>query len=117
MTYKTEGGAMRALIAALVFLLAGSLLAQKVHVRMTVRGTGFIAHEKCVKNKADPAQCSPQCPKAGDKLVFVSEKGKPIKVDNPDEARAYLGKKVTVNGTIEGDSTDRIHLDSIAPAD
>jgi hypothetical protein len=108
---------MKTLLSVLAFLLAGVLLAQNIRATISVRGVGFIGHEKCVKNNGDPAKCTPQCPKAGSKLVFVTEKGKPIKIDNPEEARPYLGKKVVVNGTIGGDSTDTIHVDSIGAAD
>lgn len=105
---------MKALMVVLVvFVLAVSALAQGVHAFVVVTGTGYIAHEKCVKNGSDPAKCSDQCPKAGNTLVMVTEKGAATKIENPDKARKYLGQKVNVSGKF---SNNEIHLDSITPA-
>lgn len=63
-------------------------------------------HEKGTKADMD---CAQKCVKGGSPAVFVSG-GKVYKIDNQDAVKDHVGHKVTLTGTMTGDT---IHIDSV----
>lgn len=74
--------------------------------------TGTIVDEKCSGNKAmvGNAACSAKCIKGGSPAVLVSEEGKVYKIADQDKVVAHAGHKVTITGTVDGDT---IKVDSV----
>ena len=76
---------------------------------MAAEWTGYIADASCAGKKPDHgaaddhAACAARCIKGGAPAVFVSE-GKVYKISNQDKVVAHAGKKVTVSGTMDGDT-------------
>lgn len=70
--------------------------------------TGYISDSKCMTAHMDGSQasinCVKKCVKAGQKPVFVTEDKKVLTITDTPKVMKYLGQKVTVNGTVEGDS-------------
>ena len=64
-------------------------------------------HEKATA--ADIA-CAQKCVKGGSPAVFVAD-GKVYKIDNQDSVKDHIGHKVTITGTMTGDS---IHIENVA---
>jgi|ERR1051326_3424381 len=88
-------------LIAISFLIVGfsaSLMAADL--------TGYIVDEKCSGNKAmwSNEACAEKCIKGGSAAVFVSEDGKVYKIDNQDQVTAHAGHKVTISGTVTGDT-------------
>ena len=76
--------------------------------------TGYISDAKCAKDVAKVesdahAGCAANCAKKGAALVFVSG-GKVYKVDDQSKVAEHAGHKVTVTGTVEGDT---LKVDSV----
>ena len=71
--------------------------------------TGYIVDSNCAAKKEDHgasddhAGCSARCIKGGAAAVFVSD-GKVYKISNQDKVVAHAGHKVTIEGTMDGDS-------------
>ena len=59
--------------------------------------------------KADQ-ECAQKCVKGGSDAVFV-EGDKVYKIDNQDAVKEHVGHKVTLTGTMSGDT---IHVDKVA---
>jgi hypothetical protein len=59
--------------------------------------------------KADQ-ECAQKCVKGGEPAVFVSD-GKVYKIDNQDAVRDHVGHKVTLTGSMNGDT---IHVDKVS---
>ena len=80
--------------------------------------TGFVADAMCGAKHtgagAGDAACSQKCIKGGADPVFVSD-GKVLKFDAASvaQAKALAGEKVTVTGTLKGDT---VTVESIAAA-
>jgi hypothetical protein len=85
-------------VAALAFGLAASGLAAEFK--------GFVEDTKCSTNPAmkDDAECAQKCIKGGSPAVLVTEDGKIYKIDNQAKIVDHAGMKVTVNGTLKGDT-------------
>ena len=78
---------------------------------------GYIADSNCankisakVASGDHPASCAEKCIKGGAQAVLVTPEGKIYKLSDQAEATKHAGHKVTVSGTVEGDS---IKVDSI----
>jgi uncharacterized protein DUF5818 len=84
--------------AALVFGLAATGLAAEFK--------GFVEDTKCSTNPAmkDDADCAKKCIKGGSPAVLVTDDGKIYKIDNQAKIVDHAGMKVTVNGTLKGDT-------------
>ena len=69
--------------------------------------TGYISDSKCgAKGASDShADCAVKCVKGGAVPVFVSE-GKVYKVSEPAKVQDHVGHKVTITGTVKGDTVD-----------
>jgi hypothetical protein len=69
--------------------------------------TGFIGDSKCKHDgsTAKDVACTKGCIKKGSDAVFVSE-GKVLKIDadSMEKAKAMAGEKVTIDGTVNGDT-------------
>ena len=75
--------------------------------------SGIISDEHCgakhVALTADDKACVEKCAKGGSPAVFVSG-DKVYKIDNQDAVLKHLGHRVTVTGTMKGDT---VHVDSV----
>ena len=78
---------------------------------------GTIADSHCATSKGaeaaspDHAKCAESCIKKGAAAVLVTPEGKVYKLDDQKQATPLAGKKVTVDGKLEGDT---IKIDKIA---
>jgi hypothetical protein len=71
--------------------------------------TGYISCAKCTGTGQhgkieDHAACAAACVKGGQAVVLITSDGKVIKIANQDKALAQVGKKVTIDGKLEGDT-------------
>ena len=69
--------------------------------------TGYISDSKCgAKGASDShADCAVKCVKGGAVPVFVSD-GKVYKISDPSKVQDHVGHKVTITGTVKGDTID-----------
>ncbi len=76
---------------------------------MAADWTGYIVDASCAGKKPDKgaaedhAACAARCIKGGAPAVLVSD-GKVYKISNQDKVVAHAGHKVTVSGTVDGDT-------------
>ena len=75
---------------------------------MAAEFKGTIMDTKCSTNKAmvDNASCAERCIKGGDPAVLVTADGKIYKISNQDKVVPHAGHKVTITGTVKGDTID-----------
>ena len=68
--------------------------------------TGYIVDKSCSDKKAmwENEKCAAACIKKGSPAVFVTEDGKVYQVSDQDKVVAHAGHKVTLSGTMEGDT-------------
>ena len=68
---------------------------------------GTISDAKCGAGHADASEksqnCVKGCVKGGHAAVFVTD-GKVLKIANQDKVTAHLGHKVTLKGTLDGET-------------
>ena len=82
---------------------------------MAADWTGYIVDASCASKKEDKgasedhAACAVRCIKGGAPAVFVSD-GKVFQILNQDKVVAHAGHKVTLSGTMNGDT---IKVDSV----
>jgi len=97
---------MKKTLAVLAFCAMSSMAAD---------WTGYIVDQACAGKKEDHgagedhAACSARCIKGGSPAVFVSD-GKVYKISNQDKVTAHAGHKVTLSGSMDGDT---IKVDSV----
>ena len=74
--------------------------------------SGTIMDTKCSTKKEmrDNAACAARCIKGGDPAVLVTDDGKIYKIADQDKVVAHAGHKVTITGTVDGDT---IKVDSV----
>jgi hypothetical protein len=74
--------------------------------------TGYIIDKSCASKKEmwGDAACAARCFKRGDPAVLVTEDGKIYQIANQDKVLAHGGHKVTLSGTMTGDT---IKVDSV----
>ena len=79
---------------------------------MAADWTGYIVDKGCSGKKEmwTNTKCVESCVGRGDKLVFVTEEGKVFNVADQDKVKAHGGHKVTISGTMDGDT---IKVDSV----
>lgn len=65
--------------------------------------------KKHVEGTKDDVACVESCMKGGDHAVLIVG-DKIFKIDNQDAVKAHWGHKVTVSGTLTGDT---IHIDNV----
>ena len=85
-------------VAALVFGLAASGMAAEFK--------GFVEDTNCAgkPEMKDDSECAKKCIKGGSPAVLVGEDGKIYKIDNQAKIVDHAGMKVTVAGTLKGDT-------------
>ena len=75
--------------------------------------SGVISDEHCgakhAAMTADDKTCVDKCAKGGAAAVFVSG-DKVYKIENQDAVQAHLGHKVSITGTMKGDT---VHVDAV----
>lgn len=74
--------------------------------------TGYIVDQNCASKKAmlGNEACAKSCIGRGAAAVLATEDGKVYKIADQDKVKAEAGKKVTISGTMEGNT---IKVDSI----
>jgi hypothetical protein len=74
--------------------------------------SGTVMDTKCSTNEKmrDNAACAARCIKGGDPAVLVTSEGKVYKIADQDKVVAHAGHKVTITGTLDGDT---IKVDSV----
>jgi len=79
---------------------------------MAADWTGYIVDKSCSGKKAmwGNEACAKSCIKRGDPAVFVTEDGKVFQIKEQDKVMDVAGKKVTLSGTMAGDT---ISVDSV----
>ena len=77
--------------------------------------TGWISDSKCGAKgaKAEHKDCAASCVKGGAAPVFVQD-NKVLKIDDASKVEGYIGQKVTVTGSVDGDT---IKVESVKAAD
>ncbi len=99
-------------VFAVLSFTTGSALADQHNKKELV---GWIADAACA-NKGNAASeghagCAKKCVDGGEPIVFVDDSDKKVyKVDNQDAVKDHVGHKVTIAGTVDGDS---INVDSV----
>jgi hypothetical protein len=85
-------------VAALAFGLAASGLAAEFK--------GFVEDTKCstIPAMKNDAECAQKCIKGGSPAVLVTDDGKIYKVDDQTKLAPHAGMKVSVTGTLKGDT-------------
>jgi hypothetical protein len=73
---------------------------------MAANITGYVIDEKCssVKAMRGDVDCANKCIKAGSPAVLVTDDGKIYKITEQDKVIPDAGKKVTINGKLNGDT-------------
>jgi hypothetical protein len=72
--------------------------------------TGFVGDASCgakhAKAADEDASCAKSCMKRGDAAVLVTKDAKVYKFDaaSKDKVASFVGKSVTVNGSVKGDT-------------
>ena len=100
--------------AIALFVLA---LTMSVGAALAAEFKGVIADSHCAASKGAKAvseeghaDCAAGCIKKGAQAVLVTGAGKIYKLTPQDKVTEHAGHKVTVNGTLEGDT---IKVDSV----
>src|SRR5215472_12535346 len=79
---------MRPMAALLVVALGSALMfgqqAGKAPGGQGKEMTGYLCDSKCVKQDAGKPACDPSCTEEGNQVVFVSDTGRVVPVDNPE---------------------------------
>ena len=77
--------------------------------------TGWISDSKCGAKgaSAEHKDCAVRCVKGGAVPVFVMD-GKVLKIDGASKVEGHIGQKVTVTGSVDGDT---IKVESVKAAD
>ena len=77
--------------------------------------TGYIVDKSCAGKKAmwSNEACAASCIKRGAPAVFVTEDGKIYNVKEQDKVTSFAGKKVTLSGSMSGDT---ISVSDVKPA-
>ena len=73
---------------------------------MAAEITGFVEDTACSTKAGmkDNAACAAKCIKGGDPAVLVDADGKVYKIADQDKVVAHAGHKVTITGTLDGDT-------------
>lgn len=79
---------------------------------MAADWTGYIMDKGCSgkKEMIGNEACAKSCIKRGDVAVFVTDDGKVYAIADQDKVKDVAGKKVTLTGTMKGDT---ISVDSV----
>ena len=97
---------MRRLLTASVLgltLFSWSALAEEL--------SGVFTCSKCKHTDAAAGECAKKCIKGGVAPIFVTSDGKTYKVANPDKVGDNISEKVTVTGSVDGET---LTIESVA---
>jgi Protein of unknown function (DUF5818) len=74
--------------------------------------TGYIIDQNCASKKEmlGNVACAQSCIKRGSPAVLATDDGKVYKITDQDKVKDLAGKKVTITGSMSGDS---IKVDSV----
>jgi hypothetical protein len=96
------------------------LLALPVLAQQTGEWTGYITDKHCGKKGAvaeHTADCVDKCTKDGSKAQIWNEKDdKPYNLNEFRKVKGYMGKKVTVQGTLDK-KTNTIAIETVSAAE
>ena len=81
-------------------------------IAMAAEFKGFVEDTKCSTNPAmkNDAECAQKCIKGGSPAVLVADDGTIYKIADQAKIVSHAGMKVTVTGTLKGDT---ISVDSV----
>jgi len=74
--------------------------------------TGYITCSNCGDASKEPGgianhgKCAEKCIKGGKSAVLYMSNGKFLKFKNQDKIMAFIGKKVAINGKLDGDTLE-----------
>jgi len=93
------------------FFAIASLMVMTAGLSMAGEMVGWLSDAKCAAaGKAASeghAKCAAGCVKGGQPLVFVNDADKKVyTVSNQDKGKDFVGKKVTVDAKVSGDSIE-----------
>ena len=93
-------------------MISGGLLWGMGVSALAASFSGYIIDDSCAKNKAmlGNVPCAQSCIKRGAKAVLVTDDGTIYKIAEQDKVVPEAGKKVTISGTLTGDT---IKVDSV----
>jgi hypothetical protein len=92
------------------FAVLGLLALAMSVTAMAAEITGFISDAACAGKKGAKAAteahagCAEVCIKGGSAAVLVTTEGKVYKIADQDKVKAHAGKKVTITGSVDGDT-------------
>jgi hypothetical protein len=66
--------------------------------------TGVFTCSKCKHTNASAEACAKQCLRSGVAPIFITTDGKVYKIANPDKVGDKIVQKVTVSGSVKGDT-------------
>ena len=93
------------------FFAIASMLVMTAGLSMAGQMVGWLSDAKCAAaGKAASeghAKCAAGCVKGGQPIAFVNDADKKVySVSNQDKAKDFVGKKVTVDAKVSGDSIE-----------
>src|SRR5437868_6503569 len=77
---------------------------------MAAEWTGYIVDSACAGKRGiktasdDHAACAAKCIKGGSPAVLMTSDGTVMKIADQDKVTAHAGHKVTITGTMDGDT-------------
>jgi len=73
---------------------------------MAAEWTGYVIDQNCASKPAMKGNeaCAARCIKGGSPAVLLTDDGKVYKIADQDKVTAHAGHKVTITGTMEGES-------------
>jgi hypothetical protein len=74
--------------------------------------TEWVCNSKCVTQNAGTASCNPSCSEATGPVVFVSNTGHVVQINNQTKAQPMAGKMCKMKGTMDP-NTGSIDVDSM----
>ena len=89
-------------------ILAFALAAGFSTSAMAASFTGYIIDQKCasIASMRGDVDCATKCIKGGSPAVLVTDDGKVYKIADQAKVVPMAGKKVTIMGTMKGDSIE-----------
>jgi len=88
------------------FIAVGTLTLGLASLGLAAEFKGFVEDTMCAGKPAmkDDAACAQKCIKAGSPAVLVTDDGKIYKIADQAKIVSHAGEKVTVTGTLKGDT-------------
>src|SRR5580700_1724924 len=98
---------MKKIISVLALTTAMSFSAMATEI------SGYVIDKSCAAKPAmrGDVDCAVKCIKGGSPAVLVTEEGKIYKIDDQAKVVEHAGYKVTISGTLDGDTV--VKVDSV----